>query len=285
MIVSASYRTDLPAYYGAWFLRRLAAGHARVKNPYSGRLFEVDLAPDAVDGFVFWTRNPAPFDAGFEAVNRMGKPFVVQMTITGYDRGIEPGVLQIDAAVAAFRRIASAYGPEAIVWRYDPVLATDVMNNAWHARNVERLAQALQGATNECVFSFAHLYRKSLRNLEAARVGFREPPPDEKRALLRDLGAIVESFGMAPRLCAQPDLLSAPLDSARCIDADRLSRVAGRPVRAKRKGARKGCECSESRDIGRYDACPQGCAYCYANRSQAAAQATLARHKPTSGEL
>ena len=36
MIVSASYRTDIPAFYGDWFRRRLAEGAVRVANPYGG---------------------------------------------------------------------------------------------------------------------------------------------------------------------------------------------------------------------------------------------------------
>ena len=39
----------------------------------------------------------------------------------------------------------------------------------------------------------------------------------------------------------------------------------------KHKGARRGCHCIESRDIGAYDSCPNGCRYCYANKSPAEA--------------
>lgn len=61
MIVSASYRSDIPAFYGDWFRTRLAEGYALVANPYSGADCRVALDPAAVDGFVFWSRNPAPF--------------------------------------------------------------------------------------------------------------------------------------------------------------------------------------------------------------------------------
>jgi hypothetical protein len=33
---------------------------------------------------------------------------------------------------------------------------------------------------------------------------------------------------------------------------------------AKLKGNREDCGCYESKDIGDYDTCPQGCVYCYA---------------------
>jgi hypothetical protein len=51
MFISASFRTDIPAHYGAWFLRRLEAGFAMVSNPWTRRSRE-PRAGEA-DGFVF----------------------------------------------------------------------------------------------------------------------------------------------------------------------------------------------------------------------------------------
>jgi hypothetical protein len=82
---------------------------------------------------------------------------------------------------------------------------------------------------------------------------------------------------MALTLCTQPDLAGNGIDAARCIDGHRLSRIAGSEIAAKQKGNRPGCLCAESRDIGAYDSCVQGCAYCYAVRSPAAALAAAAR--------
>ncbi|MCW8835905.1 MAG: DUF1848 domain-containing protein, partial [Rhodospirillales bacterium] len=56
MIISASYKTDIPAFYGRWFMNRLRAGHCKTINPYGGQVSTVPLDRDAVDGFVFWTR-------------------------------------------------------------------------------------------------------------------------------------------------------------------------------------------------------------------------------------
>lgn len=285
MIVSASYRTDIPAYYADWFCARLAAGFAEVRNPYNGRFYRVDLSPATVDGFVFWTRNPAPFAAGFDAVQALARPCVVQMTITGYPRGLEPGVLDADAAVAALRGLSDRLGRRAVVWRYDPVALTAATPAGWHRENVARLAGRLAGATDECVLSFAAIYRKTARNMDATGIVWRDPAAAEKRSLLAELAAIVAGEGMAARLCAQPDLLAAGLAPARCIDAARLGDIAGAPVSAKTKGQRPGCLCAESRDIGRYDACPQGCAYCYANASRAAARRSLAAHDAGAASL
>ena len=62
LIISASYKTDIPAFYGKWFLNRLEAGFCRMVNPYNrNQRFLVSLRQNDVDGFVFWTKNIVPF--------------------------------------------------------------------------------------------------------------------------------------------------------------------------------------------------------------------------------
>ena len=71
MIVSASYRTDVPAFWTPWFLARLEAGFARVRNPYGGADYEVSLRPGEVDAFLFWTRNAGPLLPHLERVREV----------------------------------------------------------------------------------------------------------------------------------------------------------------------------------------------------------------------
>ena len=85
MIISASYRTDIPAFYGEWFLRRLRAGYCRVSNPYNRKQqMAVSLRKEDVDGFVFWTKNLVPFLHALDEVHECGFPFLLQYTINGY---------------------------------------------------------------------------------------------------------------------------------------------------------------------------------------------------------
>ena len=281
MIISASYRTDIPAFYGRWFVNRLRAGWCRTVNPYGGLPGFIDLSPGAVDGFVFWTRNLEPFAEGLEAVTAMGVPFVVQFTITGAPSALERSVIAPARAVAQLRRIRERWGPRAVVWRYDPIVFTSLTPAEWHEATFAALAACQCGVTDEVVVSMMQPYRKSVRNLDAAARahGFtwRDPPEDEKRALIERLAEIAQEHGMALTVCTQPVLGGV---SASCIDAGRLADVAGRPIRARRKGNRPGCVCSESRDIGAYETCPHGCVYCYAVTSRAIARQRLHQHDP-----
>ena len=122
MIVSASYKTDIPAFYGSWFRARMAAGFADVTNPWGGPPFRVDLRRQAVDGFVFWTRNAAPFLDELDRLSDEKWPFVVQFTVTGYPRALERSVVPTEVAVAQIKALSRKFGRRSVVWRYDPVL-------------------------------------------------------------------------------------------------------------------------------------------------------------------
>ncbi|MCZ6859570.1 MAG: DUF1848 domain-containing protein [Alphaproteobacteria bacterium] len=284
MIVSASYRTDIPAFYGDWFMARLKAGAVHVRNPYGGAEALVSLQRRDVDGFVFWTRNAGPFINALAEIRSLGFPFAIQFTITGYPHALENRVVNAEGAVEQVRSIAEQFGPRAVVWRYDPILDTTLTQPAWHRENFARLAGALEGAVNEVVVSWATIYRKTKRNLGAAanKHGFewRDPVPKDKRALIADLAAIAAQYGMQLTLCAQPELVFSGIEPARCIDAARLSDVAGRAIPAKTKGNRPGCACAQSRDIGAYDTCPHGCVYCYAVSDSGRARARFRAHDP-----
>jgi hypothetical protein len=284
VIVSASYRTDIPAFYAAWFLNRLRAGYCRVANPYGGAAYEVALTPEAVDGFVFWTRNIRPLMAELDGIRQIA-PFVVQFTLTGYPRALESSVVPVAEAVAQLRELRRRFGPRAAVWRYDPIAFAAGMDAEAHAAEFAALAEALTGSVDEVVLSVMTPYRKSRRNLDrAARrhaFAWHDPPLDEKQALLARLAGIAAQHGFAPTVCSQPELLVVGLGEARCIDAARLSDVAQRPLAAKENGNRPGCRCALSRDIGAYDTCPHGCVYCYAVGDRDRAVENFRRHDPT----
>jgi hypothetical protein len=289
VIISASYRTDIPAFYGDWFLRRVAEGWCRTVNPYNGRPSDIPLTRDRVDGIVFWTRNAAPFLAGLEQLAAAGYPFVVHTTLTGYPRPLERSVAPVEASLETMRRIARRYGPRALVWRYDPVMLTSLTPAEWHRETFAHLARELAGCTDEVVLSFVQIYAKTQANSDraAGRFGFswRDPSAEEKRALLRDLAEIALDAGLTASLCAQPDLLAPGLTAARCIDAARLSDLAGRPIAAETKGNRPGCHCARAQDIGAYDTCPHGCVYCYAVRRPEIAKRRYRAHDPADAAL
>ena len=285
MIISASYKTDIPAFYGHWFEKRLDAGYCKVANPYNRRqVRRVSLAREDVDGFVFWTKNLGPFMGRLERVAELDRPFTIQYTITGYPRELERTVVDADRSVRHLRAVADAYGPRAAVWRYDPILFSSLTPWEYHLDNFERLAGSLEGATDEVVISFAQIYRKAARNLDQAarEFGFtwEDPPDDVKLDLAARLAGKAKAHCMKLSVCSQRRYVVPGAKTARCVDARRLAAMGGRLIRAQLKGNRPDCGCYESVDIGEYDTCPHGCAYCYAVLHRDLALSRYRSHDP-----
>lgn len=292
MIISASYRTDIPAFYGPWFLNRLKAGFVEVTNPYGGPVSRVDLRPEAVDGIVLWTRNLAPLLPHLEVVRAVA-PVVVQYTVLGYPAVLDRSVVAPERSVEVLQRLASDHGPRVGVWRYDPIVLTSLTPPAWHVETFGRLSEALRGAVDEVVVSFVQIYRKTRRNLDRAAAEcftpqcftWNTPEDTEKQALLRTLAPIATANGQRLTLCAQADLLLPGVEEAACIDPHRLADLRGSPLSAPAKPHRKTCRCAQSRDIGAYDTCPHGCAYCYAVQSRDRAKALYQAHDSMAAQL
>ena len=292
MIISASYKTDIPAFYGEWFMNRLQAGYCKMVNPYGRQIYTIDLSPDAVDGFVFWTKNIGPFLKRLPEIRRRGYPFIVQHTINGYPRELEFRVINYTHTIEHMKKLAGDYGPDVAIWRYDPIIITSLTPLDWHRRNFETLAKSLEGTTSEVVISFGQVYKKTRRNMEWAshKFGFKWSEHeamtwDEVRALATELAQLASVHGMQLRVCSQRALLVPGLiEEARCVDADRLERVSGKAIlgKTRQKGNRKECGCFASRDIGEYDTCPHGCVYCYAVQNRDLALRRYRAHDPAS---
>jgi hypothetical protein len=284
MIISASYKTDIPTFYGEWFMNRLRAGHCKMLNPYNRKAIRVSLKLEDVDGIVFWTKNVGPFLKFLPEIRERGFPFMVQHTINGYPRALEHSVVDAASSIRSVQKIADDFGPDVCLWRYDTVVISSLTPVEFHLEQFERLASSLKGAVNEVVVSFMQLYTKTVRNLDHAGKEYsftwRDPSADEKRSLAKKLVEIAGRFGIRLSICSQRELLVEGAFDARCVDADRLGRIAGGRISTKLKGNRKECGCFASRDIGEYDTCPHGCVYCYAVRNQELALARYRKHNP-----
>ena len=155
MIISASRRTDIPAFYSEWLLNRLKEGYALVANPRNAlRFSRVSLNPQTVDCLVFWTKNPAPMLPKLDEITAMGYPFYFQFTLTPYGQDIEQNLPDKKTLLQTFQALSRLLGAKRVIWRYDPVILTAQMNIEYHLQCFETFASALEGYTHRCIFSF-----------------------------------------------------------------------------------------------------------------------------------
>jgi len=244
-IISASINADIPAHCGDWFMGRVRAGYCLLPRRDALQYRKVALTTEAVAGFVFWTRSPGPFIEPLEELRRRGFAFVVQLALCGYPPRVDPGGINLEEVVGQARHVARRFGDRVLVWRYDPAIVSVEMPVDWHVANFARIASALRGATDEVVLAFAEVASRGL-----ARARNPDVEPAQRRTLLAELAPVAARNAMRLRVCADPQALVPGVAPARCIDAQRLSDVAGRDIRVSTGGFREGCLCARAIDIG-----------------------------------
>lgn len=294
MIISASRRTDLPAFYATWFMHRVRAGFCLVPNPFNvHQVSSVSLRPEDVDAFVFWTRNPRPLLPALDELDARGYRYYFQFTILDNPRQLDPHTPPVAGAVATFRRLADRIGPERVIWRYDPIVLSSITDARFHQERYAWIAAQLRGYTTRSVISVVDDYRKAARRLQALAtqgVVFPKQPPEmlpEFAEVMRTLVAAAQQNGMEIMSCAEEiDLTGYGVRPGKCIDDELLARILGRPLDLRKDpGQRTACGCVASRDIGMYDSCLFGCQYCYATSSFTRAAANYAAHDPAAPSL
>ncbi len=291
MIISASRRTDIPAFYADWFMNRIRAGFALVRNPFNANRFQrVSLAVKDVDALVFWTRNPGKLIPHLQELDCLGYRYYFQYTITGYPKVIEKSGPDLNQAISMFIKLSDLLGPQRVLWRYDPILVSNITTIEQHLKQFAAIASALRGRTQLVTISFAEFYKKTLKNLRhvnALSVTDITGDPERMRELVSNLARIAEHNDMEMRTCAvEADLRGSVILPGKCIDELRLKEIFGTAYPNKKdNGQRSGCNCVKSIDIGQYTTCLHGCLYCYATTSHRQAAANRARHDPASSVL
>ncbi len=278
-IISASRRTDIPAFYMSWLMNRLRTGYVCYPNPFSGEVYTVSLRPEEVHSIVFWSKGYKPLLSHLDELKERGYYFYFHYTITGAPRVLEPHVPDWQRSVQVFQELAKRTSPRYVQWRFDPILFTEELGTKFYIERFRDIATALSGATQRCYFSFAVFYGKVERQLQRTGIYFHDPAMEEKQALIEAMADIAAPCGITLYACCQDALVTGRVQKARCVDGDLLAELfPDRPRISQLRPTREQCGCVASRDIGMYDTCPYGCLYCYANQSRKVALARFRAH-------
>lgn len=289
MIISASRRTDISAFYSEWFMNRLNEGHVLVPNPMNPhQVGRVRLDPEVAECIVFWSKNPEPMLTRLPELNDY--KYYFQYTLNAYGHDIEPGLPALERRIYTFIRLSAAIGPGRVIWRYDPIFVNDTYTIEWHIERFAYLADLLYRSTKQCTISFVDHYPKNSKSMKQAAI---QPMTDKQILVLaKAFGAIAGEHGLSVMTCSEAiDLADYGIGHASCIDRNLIEKITGKTFASvkKDKNQRSECGCIASIDIGIYNTCVHGCAYCYANFSEDRTRRNFAAHDPDSlllvGEL
>lgn len=293
MIISASRRTDIPAYFGRWFIKRIEEGYFYRANPFNpNQVRGFSLLREDVDAIIFWTKNPEPFLPYLDFLDARGYAYYFLYTLNDYPALFEPGLPDIEHRVDTFRNLSRRISRQRVIWRYDPIIISSLTPVDYHLERIEKLSERLNGYTMRVIISFLDFYgkvKKRLIRIEGQQgITFRDIRGDLFREELfdfaREFVRIVKSHGMQVQSCAEAvDLDQCGIIHGSCVDEDLIHNLFSVKKKFGRDNhQRRNCMCARSVDLGMYDTCRAGCIYCYANLNEKKVKSNLRIHSSTS---
>ena len=294
MIISASRRTDIPAFYSEWFMNRIRAEYCTVPNPFNRKQVSyVSLCPKDVQVVVFWTRNPKPIFPYLEELDHREHQYYFQFTVMDNPRPLDVKTPSLTSALRTFQSLSDIVGPDRVIWRYDPIVFSNVTGAHFHIETYKRIAKVLKGYTHRSVVSILDTYskaRKRLRDLKNQGieiVDYKGKPSPRFELLMNTLANVAKDNKMEIMSCAETISLSPyGISPGKCIDDKYIEKVFNIQATSKKDPyQRKECGCVQSKDIGVYDTCLFECQYCYATRSFKRAKINYDSHNVNSPSL
>ena len=274
-VISASRRTDIPAFYLNWFMDAIKTGQVEVTNPfYKKNSHIVKLDPDHVQWIVFWSRNYAHFIRHkdfFKDYNLFFHFTILPKSI------LEKSNLSIVQASDQIQILAECYGPDSIIWRYDPIVhwienQTIVSNH--DPKKFENLCRIISDfGIQRCYLSFVQSYQKVERRFAKKFPNWQilTMQLNDKLLILNHMIEISQKYSIVLYSCCNDILLKNPgIKKGHCIDGALLNVLdTSERISVAKTPSRKDCGCTRSIDIGDYlkQPCHYGCIYCYANPS------------------
>ena len=281
IVLSASRRTDIPAFYMPWFMEQIGRGIFEVVNPFNQRVSIVPATTDAVHTIVFWSKNFGPFIGGNygDALLAMGYHLFFNFTVNSDSTVLEPNVPTLAERLNQLEYLAKHFGPRTINWRFDPVCfyRTDQGPLNDNLQDFALIARKAAGwGIERCITSFMDHYPKIARRLSAlSGFAFIDPPLIDKVSILMKMEAQLANFGIQLRTCCEKDVIDAlgrdsSIAPSACIPNDLLLELYGGNLSLNRdtgQRVKSGCGCRVSIDIGSYrqQPCYHNCLFCYAN--------------------
>ena len=126
--------------------------------------------------------------------------------------------------IDTFRMLVERLGKGRVIWRFDPLILTDRIDEDLLLRKIEALGDVLKGYTEKLVFSFADIvsYRRVKSNLELNGIRYTDWDEDMMRGFARELSELNKRWGYELATCGEcVNLSEYGIQKNHCID-DRL---------------------------------------------------------------
>jgi hypothetical protein len=281
IVLSASRRTDIPAFYMPWFMAQIGKGFFEVVNPFNQHVSVVPATPHDVHTIVFWSKNFGPFiDEGFgDRLLKQGYNLFFNFTVNSDNTTLEPNLPPLKERFDQLQYLSDHFGSRSIRWRFDPICYYETGQGGMHDNLSDFTPigeQAAAAGIEQCITSFMDHYPKIRKRL-VSRPGLRliDPPLTHKVNTLIKMDARLAALNIHLTTCCEKEVIAAlpagcSVTPSSCIPNDLLMELYGGNISLRKDAGQRvkaGCGCKVSVDIGsyRHQPCYHNCLFCYAN--------------------
>lgn len=280
MILFASGRTDIPAFYSNWFINRVKAGFVDVRNPFNQNLVSRINFSD-VDLIMFCSKNPLPM---IDKLKMLKVPVLFHVTITPYSKDVEPNIPDKRLIIEGVKKLSLVLGIDNVVLRYDPIFLSDKYNVDYHIRAFDKLCKNLNGYVNKIIVSFMDEYKNVRINKDILK--YRTFTREDYKKIGEAFSKSAMDNGMSVQTCFEDnDLTEYGFVKGECLSHELAYILTGKKFKSSNVRKEKKCECVQMVDIGDYNSCMHMCKYCYANYDEKAVSSNFERHDDNSSLL
>ena len=280
MILFASGRTDIPAFYSKWFINRVKAGFVDVRNPFNQNLVSRINFSD-VDLIMFCSKNPLPM---IDKLKMLKVPVLFHVTITPYSKDVEPNIPDKRLIIEGVKKLSLVLGIDNVVLRYDPIFLSDKYNVDYHIRAFDKLCKNLNGYVNKIIVSFMDEYKNVRINKDILK--YRTFTREDYKKIGEAFSKSAMDNGMSVQTCFEEnDLTEYGFVKGECLSHELAYILTGKKFKSSNVRKEKKCECVQMVDIGDYNSCMHMCKYCYANYDEKAVSSNFERHDDNSSLL
>lgn len=280
MILNVSGRTDIVAFYSKWFMNRYREGFLDVRNPFQPK-FVSRIYFEDVDAILFCTKNPIPI---LKDISEIQKPILFHITLTPYQKDIEPNVPPKGQIIEAIKKISSMIGKKYVYVRYDPIFLSEKYDINYHIKSFEHLCTLLDGFVEHIIISFLDDYKNVQKNKPILKNNpFLE---SDYEAIGKNFSAIAHVHNMTIQTCCEKkNLVEYGFDKKECLSHTLAFQLTGKTNFKTWKARGNNCKCVEMVDVGVYNTCSHFCKYCYANYDEKQVEENRKNHIDTSSLL
>ena len=280
MILNVSGRTDIVAFYSKWFMNRYREGFLDVRNPFQPK-FVSRIYFEDVDAILFCTKNPIPI---LKDISEIQKPILFHITLTPYQKDIEPNVPPKGQIIEAIKKISSMIGKKYVYVRYDPIFLSEKYDINYHIKSFEHLCTLLDGFVEHIIISFLDDYK----NVQKNKPILKNKPflESDYEAIGKNFSAIALVHNMTIQTCCEKkNLVEYGFDKKECLSHTLAFQLTGKTNFKTWKARGNNCKCVEMVDAGVYNTCSHFCKYCYANYDEKQVEENRKNHIDTSSLL